>query len=230
MTLSDDLRQEIGAIFRESWSTRNGVKVPEPEELKLNNDAVELNATVLYADLAASTGLVDGYKRPFAAEIYKSYLHSAAKIIRSEGGTITAYDGDRIMATFIGDNKNTAAARTALKINFVVREVINPALKAQYVGTTYTLKQTVGIDTSRLFVARTGIRGSNDLVWVGRAANYAAKLCDLPPAYPTRITASVYNKLDNSVKFTNGKAMWEARSWTAMSGQTIYRSTWWWPV
>ena len=33
----------------------------------------------------------------------------------------------------------------------------------------------LGIDTSKLFVARTGIRKSNDLVWVGRAANYAAK-------------------------------------------------------
>ena len=37
-------------------------------------------------------------------------------------------------------------------------------------------KQSVGIDTSELFVARTGIRRANDLVWVGRAANHAAKL------------------------------------------------------
>ncbi len=230
MSLNDDLKQEVAAIFRESWSTCEGQKVPEPEDLKLSNDAVEIDATVLYADLSASTGLVHGYRRPFAAEIYKSYLHSAAKIIKSQGGTITAYDGDRIMAVFIGNSKNTSATRAALKINYAVQKIINPSIKVQYPNTTYSLKQTVGIDTSLLFVARTGIRGSNDLVWVGRAANYAAKLCDLSPDYPTWITASVYKMLHDSVKFTDGNAMWEARSWTAMSGQTIYRSTWWWPV
>ena len=230
MSLNDDLIGGVAAIFRGSWSTRQGQKVPEPENVTLGNDAVELDATVLYADLAASTELVDAYKLPFAAKIYKSYLHSAAKITSSEGGTITAYDGDRIMATFLGNSKNTSAARAALKINYAVQKIINPAIKVQYPNSTYTVKQTVGIDTSPLFVARTGIRGSNDLVWVGRAANYAAKLCDLSPDYPTRITDSVYKNLHESLRFTDGRAMWEAQSWTAMSGQTIYRSTWWWPL
>jgi class 3 adenylate cyclase len=228
MSLSDDLKLEVATIFGETWSTRDGQKVPEPVDLKLNNDAIKLDATVLYADLAASTSLVDEYKRPFAAEIYKSYLHSAAKIIRSEDGIITAYDGDRIMATFIGGSKNTSAVRAALKINYAVNEIINPAIKTQYPNTAYSVRQTVGIDTSPLYIARTGIRGANDLVWVGRAANYAAKLCGLSPDYPTRITASVYKNLHDSAKFTDGKAMWEERSWTAMSSQTIYRSSWQW--
>jgi class 3 adenylate cyclase len=230
MSLSDDLKREVATIFGESWSNRNGQKVPEPVDLKLSNDAIKLDATVLYADLAASTRLVDKYKRFFVAKIYKSYLHSAAKIIRFEGGAITAYDGDRIMATFIGNSKNTSAVRAALKINYAVKKIINPAIKAQYPSTMYSLKQTVGIDTSPLFIARTGIRGSNDLVWVGRAANYAAKLCGLSPDYPTWITDSVYKMLHDSAKFTDGKAMWEALSWTEMSNQTIYRSTWFWQV
>ena len=57
-----------------------------------SNDGVNLDATVLYADMADSTALVDKYTKTFAAEIYKTYLHCAAKIITSEGGTITAYD------------------------------------------------------------------------------------------------------------------------------------------
>lgn len=229
MPLEDDLKQEIATIFLDPWSTRKGKKVPEPDDLKLSNDAVELDATVLYADLSASTKLVDKYKNWFAAEIYRAYLHTAAKIIKSEDGTITAYDGDRIMATFIGTGKNTSAVRAGLKINYAVREIINPAIKARYKNETYRLKQTVGIDTSPLFIARTGIRGSNDLVWVGRAANYAAKLCELSATSPTWITEAVYKKLHKSAKFTKGKAMWEPRSWTGMSGQKVYRSSWWWP-
>jgi class 3 adenylate cyclase len=47
------------------------------------------------------------FKDWFAAEIYKSYLISACRIIRDNGGEITAFDGDRVMAVFIGNMKNT---------------------------------------------------------------------------------------------------------------------------
>ena len=224
------LSKEVRKIFRETWTTRKGRKVPEPEGLGLGNHAVELDGTVLYADLDESTNLVDRYKPEFAAEIYKAYLSCAAKVIRSEGGIITSYDGDRIMAVYIGDSKNTAAARSALKINYTVTEIINPLLKECYPKTNYSVRQVVGIDTSKLFIARTGIRKSNDLVWVGRAANYAAKLCSLSPAHPSQLTKAVYDKLSNSVKYANGnkrKPIWEASTWNNMR---IYRSTWWWKI
>ncbi len=188
MTLLDDLKTEVQQIFKNTWTKRKGTVVPESKDVGLENDAVEIDGTVLYADLTDSTGLVKDHKAHFGAEIYKAYLHCAAKIIRSEGGEITAYDGDRIMAVYLGKTKNTSATRTALKINYAVSEVLNPGLKAQYPDTSYNVQQVVGVDTSSLWVARTGIRGSNDLVWVGRAANYAAKLCTLPAQYPSRIT------------------------------------------
>ena len=230
MSLGDDLRAQVKTIFSDQWTARDGQKVPDSDDLKLSNDAVKLDGTVLYADLSGSTTLVSGYKDFFAAEIYKAYLHCAAKIIRSEGGAITAYDGDRIMAVYIGDYKNTSAARSGLKINYALKEIVNPALKAEYSDCTYVVKQTVGIDTSKLFVARTGIRGSNDLVWVGRAANYAAKLTELSNDYPTWITADVYKVLHQSMKMTDGRPMWEARRWPSMNDLSIYRSNWWWPV
>lgn len=230
MSLNDDLEIEVATILVEKWNTRNGQKVPDTRDLKLYNDMVSLHATVLYADLANSTGLVDQHHPLFAAEIYKCYLHAAAKIIRSEQGTITAYDGDRIMAAFIGDRKNSSAVRAALKINYAVKNIINPAIKVQYPAVAFSMKQTVGIDTSVLHVARTGIRGSNDLVWVGRAANYAAKLCELSANYPTWITSAVYRKLTKGLKYSNGRAIWEARSWTALPEQTIYRSNWVWEL
>ncbi len=230
MSLGDDLKKDVRTIFREQWSERNGQKVPSSEDVRLGNDSVKLDGTVLYADLDASTNLVDIYRPAFAAEIYKSYLHCTAKIIKSEGGIITSYDGDRIMAVFVGNSKNTSAVRTAMKINYTVTQIINPEIKNQYKEIDYTIKQVVGVDTSPLFVARTGIRGSNDLVWVGRSANYAAKLTSLSADYPSRITKDVYDKIDASVKFYDGRAMWEKVTWTHTDEMTIYRSTWWWPL
>lgn len=228
MSLVDDYTEAVEKIFRDTWTTRNGQKVPESEDLGLGNDAVKLDGTVLYADLDESTNLVDSYKPEFAAEIYKAYLSCAAKVIRSEGGEITSYDGDRIMAVYIGNSKNSSAAESALKINYTVTKIINPLIKKHYPTTNYRVKQVVGIDSSELFIARTGIRGSNDLVWVGRSANYAAKLCSLSPKYPSRITETVYNQLNDSAKYSSeGKPMWKAATWTDMNNMKIYRSTWW---
>jgi len=135
------------------------------------------------------------------------------------------------MAVYIGESKNTKAARSALKINYTVTEIINPLIKKHYPSTNYRVKQVVGIDTSDLFVARTGIRGSNDLVWVGRSANYAAKLCSLSPDYPSRLTETVYNQLYESLKYSNdGRSMWELDGWENINGIRIYRSTWWWSI
>lgn len=229
MALADDLSIEVAKILKDAWTKRDGTVVPDAEDLTLGNDAIELDAVVLYADIDGSTQLVDTVRSEFAAEIYKTFLHCAAKIVRDEGGTITAYDGDRLMAVFIGGLKNTSAARAGLRINAARLNIINPAIKTQYANSTYQLRHTVGIDSAKLLVARTGVRGANDLVWVGRAANHAAKLTALGSDYPTRITAEVYNMLREEVKFTKGQPMWVKASWAEM-GRVIYQSTWYWPV
>jgi class 3 adenylate cyclase len=229
MSLADDLGSEVHKIFKEQWKPRSGVVVPDTNDVGLNNDGVEIDATVIYADLAESTALVDNNSAAFSAEIYKAYLYCAGKVIRAEGGEITAYDGDRVMAVFLGASKDSAATRAALKINHVVQKIINPALKADYPKKSYEVRQCVGVDTSKLLAARAGIRGANDLVWVGRAANHAAKLCGLRDGnFASWITAEVFNQLDVSIRVTNGQKMWEAREWTSMGKRLIYRSSWMW--
>ena len=232
MGLLSDIQGEVAAIFAANWRRREGRVVPETENVKLGNDAVTLNATVLYADLAKSTALVDDYKDFFAAEIYKSFLVSACRVIRSEGGELVAFDGDRVMAVYLGDGKNSSAARTALKINWTVQNVVKPAIKKRYPNTSYSVAHAVGIDSGKLFVARTGIRGSNDLVWVGRAANHAAKLCELREVgYSSYITEGVYGMLNDAAKFGGSprQNMWEKRRWSG-TGRTVYRSSFWWKL
>src|SRR6266704_5883040 len=98
MTFKADLEKDVKNIFKSKWKPRNGRVVPDLENLSLGNDAVKFKATVLYADMADSTKLVDSQKPHFVAEMYKVYLRCAANIIKNEQGTITAYDGDRVMA------------------------------------------------------------------------------------------------------------------------------------
>ena len=230
MTLTEELANEIDEVFKTQWQERNGNVVPETENVRLGKDAVLLEGTVLYADLAESSTLVKTFPAWYAAEVYKSFLVSACRIIRKNDGTITAFDGDRVMAVYLGDYKNTTAAKTALQINYAVQNIMNPKLKEKYPDKSYALRHAVGIDTSRLFVARTGIRGSNDLVWVGTAANTAAKLCTLrEPGYSSYITAAVFNAMHESAKLggPQKQPMWESRTWEK-HGLNLYRSSWWW--
>ncbi len=232
MGLKEDLEKEVAEIFRYQWTERDGENVPDPENLSLGNDAVKLNTTVLYADMADSTNLVDTQSASFAAEVYKAYLICAARIIRAEGGAITAYDGDRVMAVFIGGYKNSTAARTALKINKAVVDIINPALEKQYPNKTYRVRHHIGIDTSPLYVCRVGIRNNNDPVWVGRASNHAAKLCAIQEYNTVFITDDVYKKLHEDSKYGGDprRLMWTERQWTQMNNQRVYSSTWTWAV
>ena len=134
------------------------------------------------------------------------------------------------MAVYLGGSKNSNAAKTALQINHMVTQEINPRIRNHYKTTTYQLKQAVGIDSSKLLVAKTGAWGSNDLVWVGRAANYAAKLCSLREGSKASfITPAVYDKLSGDTK-TGGdppRSMWEKVTWKE-TGTEIYQSSWRW--
>lgn len=229
MTLRSDIEENVAKILRSAWTTRSGIKVPENTEIGLGNDGVRLDAVVLYADLAESTALVETHLDEFAAEIYKTYLYCAARIIRANDGVITAYDGDRVMAVYLGKSKNSNATKTGLQISRAVSDVVNPALVAQYPSSKFVLKQKVGVASSELLVARTGIRGSNDLVWVGNAANHAAKMAALPTNYSSYITADVYGRLNEKSKYKDGEGtanMWTDLGYQSSLGFQVYGSNW----
>lgn len=218
MALLDELRADVSDTFTGSknWSEQDATVVPTVADLTLSSNHAKhfKSATVLYADLDGSTDMVDNYKWWFSAQVYKAYLRCAGKIIRNEGGVITAYDGDRIMAVFIGVMKNTSAVRAALKINYAVNFIIQPIINAKHPNDAFKLNQVVGIDTSELRAARIGVHRDNDLVWVGRAANYAAKLCN-DASKSTWITSPVFDLMSTEVTTHMGTPMWESKMWAA---------------
>ena len=129
MPLRDDLNSEVRKILQEPWQVSQARRAPRPEELDLDNIGSTIQAAVLYADLDESTKLVDRQDAVFAGQVYKVYLVTAGRVIRSEQGAITAYDGDRIMAVYTGRKICERAVRSAMKINYVVQEIINPAMR-----------------------------------------------------------------------------------------------------
>jgi len=204
VAFQDDLKSTVSSIFRGAWAVEAATKVPEPADLRLNeNHGKRLkDAVVLYADIDGSTDMVNSYSDTFSAEVYKAYLHCASQIIKRNGGVITAYDGDRVMGIFYNDrSRNTNAAAAALELNYAVDEIIRPSYA--FYGKAFDLRHVVGVDRSDLLAARIGVRGDNDIVWVGRAANYAAKFCTFSPP-SLWISGEIYDEINDSTKYDNG--------------------------
>jgi adenylate cyclase len=233
-TFSDSLIAEVASTLKEAWDSRDGQVVPETDDLRLANDRVELDAVLLYADLADSTEMAMG-DQEIASEVFKSYLRGVTKIIGKNDGEVRSFDGDRVMGVFIGKYKNSAAAKCGLQINWFFNALVRET-KAYYGDrvSNFNFDQTVGIDRSSVHVARSGDRDNNDLIWVGRAPYIAAKMSAIRMAdYKTFITPSVYDRMHDSSKLvgTNKTNMWTRMIWNAGKTYglgTIYGSGWTW--
>ena len=230
MGLKEDIAANIDTIIATRWATRDGRVVPESDGIKFHGDAVKLDGTFLYADLADSTGIA-ALDRHLAAEIFQCFLSTASRVLRNFGGEIRSFDGDRVMAVFIGDDQNLRAGRAAFCLNWAFSHVLKPKIEAAYSAKlrALALNYGCGMDAGSVWVIRGGVRDNSDLVWIGSAPNLAAKLSELRNgAYRTWITGPLYDALPRERKFNSadGKSMWEERTWTAHKGLRIYRSSW----
>lgn len=224
----DELRDKVSAITSETWDDITpGRVVPTTNSLTFSNSGTSLDACILYADIHGSTRMVDLIAATLAAEYYKSFLYCGARLIKSEGGELVAYDGDRVMAVFLGNNKVDCAIRAAFKIKYAVDQIINPEFSSFYGDRHFELRHTVGIDAGTVLVAKTGVRVDNDLVWVGPAANYAAKLNSfdgLDIAYPTRITVDAYNLVTDQNLISSGIVSFWNGPFKNVGAKSHYRS------
>ena len=235
MSIQEDLSNETAKILAQKWDIRDGRVIPSNDDVALAGGAVKLDATVLYSDLSQSSKLATEFQQRTASKVIRTFLYCMCKLIANEGGTITSFDGDRVMGVFIGDYKNTSAARCALKMNYVVPSIVGPKLKDYFTSlkeSGFTISHCVGVDTGPVLAVRAGQRGVNDLVWIGRAPNLAAKLSDIrEDGYHSYISADVFDVLHESGKFGGElkQLMWEKRTFQFLGESVfVYRSNWWW--
>lgn len=242
MGVSNDVRARVETILSTAWNTREGRVVPQTSDVALSNGAVKVEAVFLYADLAESTGLQKDYIPAFAAKAIRMYLGGASQIIRHFGGQIRSFDGDRVLGIFVGDSKRNDAVKAAFMINWLVREVINPLVKARHEANNtkvWVARHGVGIDVGTTFVARAGVRNAsgeqthNDLIFTGRAPNIAAKLSSVRDAGlgSIVITKDVYDWLKPEQKkhLKSETKVWSDATTRAVGpySLTIHHSDYW---
>lgn len=230
------IESSVNDIIKASWNITNGTVVPETEDIVMKNGGKLIDATYAYADLADSSTIAQSLKKETAAAIIRAFVNSATRIFRNYGGEIRSFDGDRVMAIFIGEKKNWNAVRAALGINWAVEEVIRPAIRDGWSDGAdfYKISHRVGVDTGESLVVRGGARNNNDLISVGGAPNIAAKLSDLKDGYVTYVTDRVYNDLsDDLLAHEKTGRFWTRLSSSVRIGGTsnvVYGSNTYWAV
>jgi len=214
LAIKDDLTDKVREFALTKWEDiPDAYVLPTVDDLTFGNSGKHLDVTALYADISNSTAMVDALHDTRAAEYYKAFLHCASQLIKRNSGEIQAYDGDRVMAMYVGADQADRAVRTALELHFAVAHIINPMFEWVYKESHRKLQFTVGIDSGRVLAIKVGVRTLGELAWIGGAANYAAKLNSfegLDHDYPIRITSQTYNKLKpNLINAPNGALMWD---------------------
>lgn len=229
------IESTVKEIISTPWSISAGVTVPETDDVVLKNGGKLVDATYLYADLADSSKMAQSLTKEAAAKIIKVYVNTATRILKSRDGEIRSFDGDRVMAIFMGANKEDRAVRAALGINWAVLEVIRPAIRVGWSdGENFcNIDHGIGVDSGEALIIRGGIRNSNDLISVGAAPNIAAKLSDLRTTRRAiHITSAVRDSLSEElVRFEKGE-IWSRLPAQQIGGNlvTAYGTSGYWAV
>lgn len=235
MSRKNDYENAVDDIVFVPLDTRLGSVVPTTDTVKLSNGGVWLQAVYLYADMADSSGLTKKHSKVTAAKIVKAFLATITRVIKDNNGEIRSYDGDRVMAIFIGDDGATRAAKTALEIKWVVDNIIEPGISLaldEYDRSSWKLSHRTGIDMGEALIVRAGVRDTNDLVSIGDAPNIAAKLSEQRGAR-TFITDRVWDAISVVYCFYDDKPVWSLAHPADMGGgriEKIRHSSWGWIV
>jgi adenylate cyclase len=232
---------KVADYFNGNYAISSGTSIPNISDIGHGKVGKEMELAMLFIDIRGSTKLVDGFRRQTAAKMYKSFLWGTAQIANSNGGALRSFNGDGLLVVFAGGSKCSMAVKSALQMSWFMQEVLQPKVESYL---QYNQKLTdiefgfgIGIHTGKVLIVRAGMKGeaNNDLVWVGNATNYAAKLGS-ETSYAgrkIRITPDVYKKLNDNSKYAtvNGLKidMWEKCTSSERLGKIdLYRTDYLW--
>lgn len=226
------LEARVDTLFSTSFQQRDGRIVPSSSDVTLKDGAVKVDAVFLYSDLAGSALLSQACPWTTTAKVIRSFLDCATRLIIKHGGAVRSFDGDRVMGVFMGDRKNSNASICGREIHWAVRKIIHPAAENKFKSIKdngIEIRNCSGLDLGEVRAVRSGIRDNNDLIWVGKAASFSAKLSDVrETGYHTFISKRVYNALANDAKFNDGKNLWTSSNIEfAGRTETVYKSNHW---
>lgn len=233
MALKDDLTNKILSYKRGKYEIQETKTIPSAEDTRLTygNNGLTGDYTFLFADIRKSSQLIATYGPELTAKILQSYHDICVRVIISKGGEIRSFDGDRVMGVFVGNLKCSNAVEAAMKIQSGVKKILNPTLGAN-------IKCGIGIDYGQALITKVG-KGANvnnnDVVWIGKATNYASHLCNEADdciIISDQMLPKLHEKSRYYISGTSKVDMWDKTILSLKTGDKIqcYKSAYTWNI
>ena len=158
-----------------------------PSLLELSGDGRE--ATVLFADVAGFTRLIESAPAPVVIGLLDEYFTEMVELIYRHGGTVEQLIGDEIVALFGGPttpgDAAAAAVRAALEMVAAVAR-----LNAHWTAEGRpTFGIGVGISSGRVMAGTIGSERRRELIVVGRPMIAAARIQRMTRLFGVRVIA-----------------------------------------
>lgn len=234
-----ELTSLVDGYLAGTYETYQPRGVPEPADIPLGKKAAKLEATALFIDLRQSSDITNAFRRQTAAKMLKSYFDGAVRIINANNGKVRSFNGDGMLALFVGDSQSNNAVKAAMQVRWYVEHVLWPKFNGYFAanaaarGGRLDFSIGAGLDYGDIYAVRIGIRGTNDVAWVGRCTNTAAKLSNtLHHPRSVGVTRAVYKRLNRNRKYSDDRHMWSDERFDDFGGvQRAYRTTtFWWRI
>lgn len=230
MALEDEVWREVHEIFDADLDVADGRTIPDLADIPFGNRGKQIRLTALFVDIRKSTELVDTLGVLRAAKIYKAYLRGVSKIVRDRGGELLSFNGDGMVAGFVGENAANTAVLTGFNLNWLCNRVLKPRIDETlgHLNSPMRFNWGVGIDDGKVVVIKGGMRGdaNSDLVWAGTPVNHAVKICaQASYPYTMYIAGEVYQQLAQQLRTDTTQHYWERWYWQ-QKNRYLYRTAW----
>lgn len=216
MATNQETLDQIGGYLNQSYTQEETRVVPKRPDLTFGNSAKKMkHAVVVYVDMRKSKKILSDATTFWSVKIHKSFLFALTHCVERRDGHMRSFNGDGILAFFVGENAASKAVRSAMDMKGFVLE-INKKLVA---AGKKEIDFGIGIAQGEILVAKSGKAGDDmtkqDLIWVGLPVYVAVELSDFAEKpYNIWITHNVRSTIDKQGSLgvvystSTGKSMW----------------------
>ncbi len=207
---SKEIQDKVDTVLKEKFTQYDIDDIPDIENepdsrLTHGNTGFLGEFTFLYVDMRGSSSFTDEHRLQTITKIYKAYHHCMVECIKTYGGQVRSFDGDRVLAVFAGSSKLNRAINCAMKMVGCRYDILQPKIKAALSNGNFSLG--VGIATGTAMVSKAGVgydKNTRDLIWIGDPPNLGAKLSDYADSpFSIYICKTSFGKLRDENRYTN---------------------------
>lgn len=171
-----ELHRQVNALFHQYLSPDVAdTLLAHPERAQLGGEVAEI--TVMFADLRDFTPFSEKTPPHTVVDMLNEAFSAAVPIVFAEGGTITQFAGDAIMAIYNAPVRQPdhalRAVRTALALQEAVGAIPGASERPQF---------RVGLDSGPALVGNIGSSEIRNFTAIGDTTNTAARLHAYAPA------------------------------------------------